>query len=43
MEDFRNKMFAIVLLGIVNDSVAHIESRYDQEEKSFHIEKRKNL
>ena len=43
MKDFRNKMFALALLGIVNDSLAYIESRYDQEEKSFHIEKRKNL
>ena len=43
MRIFRNKMFALVLLSTIKDSLDDIQNRNDQEENSFHKEKQKNL
>ena len=40
MKISRNKMFTLVLLRIIKDSLEYIESRNDQGEKRFHKEKR---
>ena len=43
MKIFHNKVFALVLLGIIKDSLDYIYSRNDQGESSFYIEKSYNF
>ena len=40
MKTSRNKIFTLVLLRIIKDSLEYFESRNDQGEKRFHKEKR---
>ena len=39
MEIFPNKMFALVLLSIIKNSLDYIYSRNEQGENDFHTEK----
>ena len=43
MKIFCNKIFALVLLSVINNSLDYNQSRNGQGENSFHEEKTKNL